>query len=64
MNARSEFSRPQAERLLGPDVIAKARQLVDEAPPIRPEIREQLRAVFASARAMQELPSASDIDAA
>lgn len=44
------FSRAEAERLLGPAAVARARQLVDEAPPLSPEIREKLRALFLSAR--------------
>ncbi|MGW2720789.1 hypothetical protein [Streptomyces sp. NPDC001492] len=52
------FSRAEAERVLGPAVIERARRLVDEAPPLRPELREQLRAVFASARAMRKQPPA------
>lgn len=51
------FSRAEAERLLGPEVVAAVRELVDAAPPLRPEQREQLRAVFASARPAR-VPSA------
>lgn len=43
------FSLAEAERLLGPAVIEAARRNVDAAPPMRPELREQVRAVFASA---------------
>jgi hypothetical protein len=50
MSAEPEFSREKAERLLGPAAIARARQIVDAAPPLSPEVREQLRALFASAR--------------
>ncbi|MEU5892535.1 hypothetical protein ABZ835_37700 [Streptomyces sp. NPDC047461] len=56
MSGTPPFSLAAAERNLGPDVMAKVRRLVDEAPPLRPELREQLRAVFASARAMREQP--------
>lgn len=52
------FSRAEAERLLGPVVVEKARRIVDAAPPLRPELREQLRAVFTSARAMRRQPPA------
>jgi hypothetical protein len=45
----SRFSLAEAERCLGPAAIAAARRSVDAAPPIRPERREQIRAVFASA---------------
>lgn len=54
------FSRAEAERLLGPAVIERARRMVDAAPPLRPELREQLRAIFASARAMREQKPDSD----
>lgn len=54
------FSRAEAERLLGPDVIAAIRELVDEAPPLRPEQREQIRAVFASARPARAPRPAAD----
>jgi hypothetical protein len=47
------FSLAEAERLLGPAVIATARRNVDAAPPMRPELREQIRAVFASAPKVQ-----------
>jgi hypothetical protein len=50
MSTEPEFSREKAERLLGPAAIARARQIVDAAPPLSPEVREQLRALFASAR--------------
>ncbi|WP_200303508.1 hypothetical protein [Streptomyces adelaidensis] len=53
-----EFSRERAERLLGPAAVARARQIADAAPPLRPEVREQLRAVFASARTARPLPAA------
>lgn len=58
MRAPSEFSLAEAERLLGPDVMEHAQRLVDEAPPLSPEIRAQLRAVFVSARQMRDLPAA------
>ncbi|MEU9264565.1 hypothetical protein AB0E04_03800 [Streptomyces sp. NPDC048251] len=45
------FSLAEAERVLGPAVIEAARRSVDAAPPMRPELREQIRAVFMSARA-------------
>ncbi|MEU3160053.1 hypothetical protein ABZ753_21730 [Streptomyces griseoincarnatus] len=45
------WCREEAERLLGPDVMKRIRELAAEAPPLRPEQREQVRAVFASARA-------------
>jgi hypothetical protein len=60
MSAAPAFSRAAAERLLGPAVIAQARRVVDAAPPLRPELREQLRAVFTSAREMQRQTPASD----
>jgi hypothetical protein len=50
MSTEAEFSREKAERLLGPAAIARARQIVDAAPPLSPEVREKLRAVFATAR--------------
>jgi hypothetical protein len=54
------FSRAEAARLLGPAVVEAVRQQVAAAPPLRVEQREQLRAVFASARAMQALRPAAD----
>ena len=53
------MTRAEAERLLGPAAIAAARRVVAAAPPLRPEQREQLRALFASARAMQDLKPAA-----
>lgn len=53
MSAVPAFSRARAEQLLGPAAVEKARRVVDAAPPLRPELREQLRAVFASARALE-----------
>lgn len=49
MNGRP-FDRAAAARSLGPAAVAKARALVDAAPPLSIERWEQLRAVFASAR--------------
>lgn len=45
------FSLAEAEATLGPTAIAAGWRSVDAAPPIRPERREQIRAVFASAPA-------------
>lgn len=54
------MTREEAERLLGPAVVESVRRSVAGAPPLRPEQREQIRAVFASARAVRELkPSAA-----
>lgn len=60
MSTPPAFSRAAAEQLLGPAVIAQARRVVDAAPPLRPELREQLRAVFASAREMQRQAPTAD----
>ncbi|PVD01304.1 hypothetical protein [Streptomyces sp. CS014] len=46
-----EFDRQAAERRLGPAVLADIRRLVDEAPPLSTEQLENLRSMFASARA-------------
>jgi hypothetical protein len=54
------FSLAEAEQCLGPAVIAAARRSVDAAPPIRPERREQIRAVFASAPAARTPIPAAD----
>ncbi|MFJ2717468.1 hypothetical protein [Streptomyces sp. NPDC087437] len=43
------FSRAAAERLLGPAVVEEIRRQVDAAPPLRPEQRAHMRAVFATA---------------
>lgn len=59
MRAPEQFSLAEAERLLGPAVVEQAQRLVDEAPPLSPEVRAQLRAVFVSARQMRDLPAAS-----
>lgn len=58
------FCRADAERLLGPAVIAAARALVDDAPPLRVEQREQVRAVFASARPYRLRPARPAAEAA
>jgi hypothetical protein len=60
MSTPPAFSLAEAERLLGPAVIAQARRIVDAAPPLRPELREQLRAVFASAREIRRQAPAAD----
>lgn len=60
MSEASGFSRAEAEQLLGPAVMEAIRRKVDAAPPLRPELREQLRAVFASARAMRKQRPAAD----
>lgn len=60
MSAAPEFSLKEAERRLGPAAVEAARRLVDAAPPLRPEQREQLRAVFASARTAKPTPPAAD----
>ncbi|MEU2402760.1 hypothetical protein ABZ609_00240 [Streptomyces rubiginosohelvolus] len=46
-----EFDRRAVERRLGPAVLADIRRLVDEAPPLSTEQLENLRSMFASARA-------------
>ena len=50
MSTGSGFSLAEAERRLGPAAIAAARKNVDAAPVAGPLLREQIRAVFASAR--------------
>lgn len=47
------FSLAAARELLGPAAMEAIRKSVDAAPPLRPEQREQLRAVFATARPHQ-----------
>lgn len=49
----SSFDRAAAERRLGPAVVAAARRQVAAAPLLTVERREQLRAVFATARHRQ-----------
>lgn len=44
------FDRAAAERRLGPAAVVAIRRNAAAAPPLRPEQREQVRAVFASAR--------------
>lgn len=41
------------EALLGPAVMEKVRRIVDAAPALRPEQAEDIRAVFASERAIR-----------
>lgn len=43
-----------AETLLGPAAVEEIRRIVDAAPPFRPEQAENLRALFASARAIRD----------
>ncbi|MFH8717290.1 hypothetical protein [Streptomyces zaomyceticus] len=50
MTAPAPFSRAAAEKRLGPAAVEAIHKVVDAAPPLRPEQREQLRAIFASAR--------------
>jgi hypothetical protein len=44
------FDRAAAQRRIGPAGIEAVRRLVEEAPPLRAEQREQIRAVFTSTR--------------
>jgi hypothetical protein len=60
----AQWSRAEAERVLGPDVMAAIRELVKEAPPLTPEQREQMRALFATARPQRALRSRPAADAA
>ena len=60
MTAPTGFSRAEAERRLGPAVVETVRQQVDAAPPLRPEMREQLRALFASTRPTRALRPAAN----
>jgi len=45
------FCRKCAAEILGPDIVAAARREAANAPPLNTEQRENLRALFASARA-------------
>jgi hypothetical protein len=45
------FCRKCAAELLGPEIVAAARREAANAPPLKAEQRENLRALFASARA-------------
>jgi hypothetical protein len=45
------FNWTAVEASLGPAVVEAARRVVDEAPPLSPEQRAKLRAVFTSAPA-------------
>lgn len=60
MSGTPRFSRAEAEQKLGPAVVETVRRVVDAAPPLRPELREQLRAVFASAREIERV-AATDV---
>ncbi|MCX5229728.1 hypothetical protein [Streptomyces sp. NBC_00233] len=44
------FDPAAARQRLGPEVVAAIERAVDAAPPLRAEQREQIRAVFATAR--------------
>ncbi|MGW3913169.1 hypothetical protein ACWEBX_16880 [Streptomyces sp. NPDC005070] len=56
------FGREEAERRLGPAAVERARQNVAAAPPLGPELREQLRALFASVRfAERQAPATHEI---
>ncbi|MFE7360702.1 hypothetical protein [[Kitasatospora] papulosa] len=50
MTTPPAFDRAAAMRRLGPAGVKALRQSVADAPPLRTEQREQLRAAFASAR--------------
>lgn len=50
MTAVRPFDRAAAVRRLGPAAVATARRIVDAAPPLSIEQREQIRAAFATAR--------------
>jgi hypothetical protein len=58
--AAPRFSLAEAERRLGPAAIAAARRSVEAAPPVRPEVREQIRSVFMSARIARPPLAAAD----
>ncbi|MFJ8934199.1 hypothetical protein ACIRL0_00555 [Streptomyces sp. NPDC102365] len=60
MSGRPPFSRAAAMHRHGAAGMEAVRRKVDAAPPLRPELREQIRAVFASACAMRRQPSAAD----
>lgn len=59
MSTAPGFSLAEAERRLGPAAIAAARKNVEAAPTVRPELREQIRAVFLSARVTRTAGSAA-----
>lgn len=53
------FDRAEAEHRLGPAAVAASRRNAEAAPPLRPEQREWLRLLFASARfAKPQAPAA------
>lgn len=58
MTGPAEFSFAEAERILGPAAMAEADRLAAEAPPLSPEQRARLRALFVSAHAIAALPAA------
>jgi len=53
------FNRAAVEARLGPAVVDTARRVVDEAPPLTPEQRAKLRAVFTSAPARMAVREAA-----
>lgn len=59
MSGTPEFSRAKAERTLGPAGVEAARRVVAAAPPLSPELREQVRAVFASTRVARPAPQSA-----
>lgn len=59
MSGRKPFSRAAAMRRHGVAGMEAVRRKVDAAPPLRPELREQIRAVFASTRITELRPPAA-----
>jgi hypothetical protein len=54
------FSLADAEATFGPAAMEHIDRAVSQAPPLSPELRERLRALFASARGMRAEPPAAD----
>lgn len=52
------FDWAEAEALIGPAAMAKAKRLAAEAPPLRPEQIAQLRALVASTPRRRNTPAA------
>lgn len=53
------WSRAAAEKRLGPAAVAAARRHASAAPPLSPEIRAKLRALFQSAQPHQTATDAA-----
>ncbi|MDR3081971.1 MAG: hypothetical protein LBV60_13800 [Streptomyces sp.] len=59
MTAGHRYDPARAQRTLGAAVIETARRRAAEAPPLSNEVREQLRALFATTHPVRPAPRAA-----